>query len=177
MKRLPIAALVLSAAGFASIVVNEHYTEKAVIPTKNDRPTVGLGSTFRDDGTPVQMGDTITPVAAIVRSVNHISKDESGLKRCVAAPMSQAEYDILVDFAYQYGVPTACASSMVLYTNAGRYVDACNAYTRYRFSGGYDCSTRINGKPNKRCWGVWQRSLDRQRKCLGVQYGRVANLP
>lgn len=169
IRRLPVAALVLSAAGFAGIAVNEHYTDTAVIPTKNDRPTVGLGSTFRDDGTPVQMGDTITPVKAIVRSIKHIQKDEAGLKRCVVAPMHQVEYDVLVDFAYQYGVPTACRSSMVLYTNAGRYADACNAYTRYRFSGGYDCSTTINGQPNRRCWGVWKRSQERKEKCLSVQ--------
>jgi GH24 family phage-related lysozyme (muramidase) len=167
--RLPIAALVLSAAGFAGIAINEHYTDTAVIPTRNDRPTVGLGSTFRDDGTPVQMGDTITPVKAIVRSIAHIQKDEAGLKRCVVAPMHQVEYDILVDFSYQYGVPTACRSSMVLYTNAGRYADACDAYTRYKFSGGYDCSTTINGQPNKRCWGVWKRSLERKERCLSVQ--------
>lgn len=164
--RLPIASLVLSAMGFAGIAINEHYTDTAVIPTKNDRPTVGLGSTFRDDGSPVQMGDTITPVAAIVRSVNHIAKDEAGLKRCVTAPMSQAEYDILVDFAYQYGVPTACRSSIVLHTNAGRYADACRAYLKYKFSGGYDCSTLIDGRPNRRCWGVWKRSVDRAARCL-----------
>lgn len=167
--RLPIAALALSAAGFAGIAVNEHYTDTAIVPTKNDRPTVGLGSTFRDDGSPVQMGDTITPVAAIVRSVRHIQKDELGLKQCVVAPMHQTEYDTLVDFAYQYGVTATCRSSMVLYTNAGRYVDACNAYTRYKFSGGYDCSTTINGQPNKRCWGVWKRNLERRDRCLAAQ--------
>lgn len=167
--RVVIAALSFSAAGFAGIAIQEGFTDKAVVPTKNDRPTVGLGSTFRDDGTPVQMGDTITPVAAIVRSVRHIQKDELGLKQCVVAPMHQAEYDTLVDFAYQYGVTATCRSSMVLYTNAGRYVDACNAYTRYKFSGGYDCSTLVNGKPNKRCWGVWTRNLERRERCLAAQ--------
>lgn len=168
-QRIAIAALSLSAVGFAGIAVNEHYTDTAVIPTKNDRPTVGLGSTFRDDGAPVQLGDKITPIQAIVRSVNHIAKDEAGLKRCVTAPLSQAEYDTLIDFAYQYGVPTTCASSMVRHANAGRYRDACNAYTLYRFSGGYDCSTTINGQPNKRCWGVWARSQERRVRCLSVQ--------
>lgn len=166
--RIPVAALALSAMGFAGIAVNEHYTDTAIIPTENDRPTVGLGSTFRDDGSPVQMGDTITPVQAIVRSMQHIQRDEAGLKRCVTAPMSQAEYDILVDFAYQYGVPTACRSSIVLYTNAGRYTDACHAYLKYKFSGGYDCSTLIGGKPNRRCWGVWKRSMERAERCTGA---------
>lgn len=165
IKRLPIAMLMLSAVGFAGIAVNEHFTAEAVVPVKGDRPTVGLGSTFRDDGTPVRLGDTITPTAAIVRSISHIKRDEIGLRRCVTAPLSQAEYDILVDFAYQYGVPAACKSSMVSFSNAGRYVDACNAYTRYRFAGGFDCST----PGNRVCAGVWQRSLGRRAKCLAAQ--------
>lgn len=172
--RVAIAVLSLSAAGFAGIAINENYTDTAVVPTRNDRPTVGLGSTFRDDGTPVQLGDTITPVQAIVRSVNHIAKDEAGLKRCVTAPLSQTEYDNLVDFSYQYGAPTACASSMVRYINAGDYAAACKAYTLYKNSGGYDCSTLVKDRagkwvPNKRCWGVWTRSLARRDKCLEAQ--------
>lgn len=167
--RVVIAALSFSAAGFAGIAIQEGFTDKAVVPTKNDRPTVGLGSTFRDDGTPVQMGDTITPVAAIVRSIAHIQKDEAGLKRCVTAPLSQVEYDLLVDHAYQYGVATTCRSSMVLYANAGRYREACDAYLLYKRSGGYDCSTLVNGKPNRRCWGVWARSLERSEKCHAAQ--------
>lgn len=163
--RVTVAALTFSLAGFVGLVTHESYTEKAIIPTKNDRPTVGLGSTFREDGSPVQMGDTITPPRAIARSAAHIAKDEAGLKRCVTGQMSQAEYDVLVDFAYQYGVAATCDSTMVRETNAGNYVAACNAYTRYRFSGGFDCST----PGNKVCAGVWKRNLERQAKCLSAQ--------
>jgi lysozyme len=163
--RLAVSALSLSLAGFVGLVAHESYTDKAIVPTKNDRPTVGFGSTFRDDGSPVQMGDTITPPRAIARSAAHIAKDEAGLKRCVTGPMSQVEYDVLVDFAYQYGVAAACLSSMVRETNAGNYVAACNAYTLYKRSGGFDCST----PGNKICAGVWKRSLERQAKCLEAQ--------
>lgn len=167
--RVVVAALSFSALGFAGLVGEEYFTREAVIPTKNDRPTVCFGMTYRPDGSPVKLGDKCEPVEGVKRSVAHIAKDEAGLKRCVTAPLSQVEYDILVDFAYQYGVPTACSSSMVRYANAGRYVDSCNAYTLYKRSGGYDCSTLINGKPNKRCWGVWERSLGRRDKCLAAQ--------
>jgi GH24 family phage-related lysozyme (muramidase) len=163
--RIAVAALTLSAAGYAGIVLHEAYTDTAVVPTQNDRPTVGFGSTFRDDGAPVQMGDRITPHQAVARSVAHIAKDESGLKRCVTGELSQAEYDILVDFAYQYGVVAACKSSMVREVNAGRYEAACRAYTLYKFSGGFDCSTR----GNRRCAGVWKRNLERQARCLAAQ--------
>lgn len=168
IRRAHVAALSFSLAAFAGLVANEHYTDKAVIPTANDRWTVGLGSTFRDDGSPVRQGDTITPPQAIRRSAAHIAKDETKLKRCVTGPMLQAEYDVLVDFAYQYGADTACKSSMVRFTNQGLYRNACEAYTLYKRSGGYDCSTLVNGKPNKRCWGVWLRSLERRDKCLGA---------
>ena len=169
IKRTHVAALSFSLAAFVGLAVSEHYTDRAVIPTKNDRWTVGLGSTFRDDGSPVQPGDTITPPQAIKRSAAHIAGDETRLKQCVTGLMSQTEYDVLVDFAYQYGTTTACNSSMVRLTNAGDYVGACNAYTLYKRSGGYDCSTLVNGKPNKRCWGVWTRNLERRDKCLGAQ--------
>lgn len=164
-RRTAIGALVLSASALVAIITSESYTETAVVPTKNDRPTVGFGSTFRDDGSPVRLGDTIKPVQAVKRTLAHINKDEARLKRCVTGELFQGEYDVLVDFSYQYGVAATCSSSMVKHINAGNYVAACNAYPLYKRSGGYDCSTLINGKPNKRCWGVWTRNLERQAEC------------
>ena len=163
--RIAVGALVFSLAGFVGLVAHESYTDRAVIPTKNDRPTVGFGSTFREDGSPVQMDDTITPPKAIARAAAHIAKDEAGLKRCVTGPLNQVEYDLLVDHAYQYGAAKTCASSMVREVNAGNYVAACNAYTLYKRSGGFDCST----PDNRVCAGVWKRSLERQAKCLSAQ--------
>lgn len=168
--RITIAALSLSASALVALLAQEGYTESAVIPVKGDRATVGFGSTFRDDGTPVRMGDAITPPQAIKRSYAHIAKDEHGLKRCITAGLHQAEYDTLVDHSYQYGVASTCASSMVRHANAGRYRQSCEAYAEYRFlkEAKYDCSTLVNGKPNKRCWGVYQRSLERRDRCLSA---------
>jgi GH24 family phage-related lysozyme (muramidase) len=160
-----VSTLVLSAAGYVGMLGYEGYTDRAVIPTQNDRPTVGFGSTFRDDGSPVQMGDTITPQRAAARTLAHIAKDEGKLKRCVTGPLNQVEYDVLVDFAYQYGVLATCESSMVREVNAGNYEAACRGYTLYRRSGGFDCS--IPG--NKVCAGVWKRNVARQKKCLAAQ--------
>lgn len=167
--RVLVAALSVSAAAFGALVTHEAYTDKAVIPTKGDRPTVGFGSTFDEKGAPVRMGDTITPVQAVQRSLAHIAKDETRLKSCVTAPLSQGEYDVLVSFAYQYGSKVACESSVVRLINAQRYAEACDAYLLYKRAAGYDCSTLIDGEPNKRCWGVWERSLWRQRACLEAQ--------
>jgi len=160
-KRVPVAALAASATLLVAVAQHEGWFGQAAIPVENDRPTVGFGSTVREDGSPVQIGDTITPPRALARTLGHIQKDEVGIKRCVHAPLHQAEYDLMVDFSYQYGVRRLCESSIVALTNAGDYAGACEAYTRYRWAGGYDCST----PGNKRCWGVWERSLWRRDEC------------
>lgn len=165
IERRHVAALSVSAALLVGLVAHEGYTDRAVIPVEGDRPTYGFGSTFKVDGTPVQMGDRTNPVEAIQRSLAHIQKDENGLKRCVTAPLSQTEYDLMVDFSYQYGVARLCNSSMVKLANAGDYEGSCRGYLQYRKVAGYDCST----PGNKRCWGVWERSKGRYEKCMGAQ--------
>ena len=161
---MAVAALSLSAAGFIGLVQHEGYTSKAVVPIPGDRPTVGFGSTFKEDGSPVTMSDTVTPQRALRMSLTHIAKDELNLKRCVTGELSQSEYDLLVDFSYQYGSVTACKSSMVRHINAGNYAAACQAYGQYRFAAGRDCSD-----PASRCRGVWLRSQERVTKCMGAQ--------
>lgn len=162
--RLAAGGLALSAAGLVALIAHEGYTDRAIIPVKGDRPTVGFGSTFREDGSAVQPGDTITPQKAVARTATHIAKDETRLKRCVTAPLYQAEYDLLVDHAYQYGSAATCASQIVKHTNAGRYADACAAYLQWRYVAKRDCAVRSNG-----CYGVWLRSQERHRKCLASQ--------
>lgn len=165
VERRHVAALSVSAALFVGLLTVEGYTEKAVIPVEGDRPTYGFGSTFKSDGMPVKMGDKTNPIESIQRSLSHIQKDELGLKRCVTAPLAQAEYDLMVDFAYQYGVARLCSSTMVKKANTGDYIGSCTGYLQYKKVAGYDCST----PGNKRCWGVWQRSLDRYNKCMEAQ--------
>jgi GH24 family phage-related lysozyme (muramidase) len=164
-SRIVVSALSLSAAMLVGLIAEEGWSDTAIIPVKGDVPTVGPGLTQRPDGSPVRLGDTITPVAGIQRSLAHIQKDERGIQQCVTAPLSQTEYDLMVNFAYQYGVPTLCRSSMVRETNAGNYAAACSAYLKYKYVAGYDCAT----PGNKRCPGVWRRSQDRYAACMGAQ--------
>jgi GH24 family phage-related lysozyme (muramidase) len=165
IERRHVAAITVSAALFVSLLASEGYTDKAVIPVQGDRPTNGFGSTFNADGTPIKMGDRTTPVAAAQRSLLHIQKDETGIKQCVFAPLSQAEYDLMVDFSYQYGVAKLCNSSMVRLANAGDYSGSCRGYLQYKRVAGFDCST----PGNKRCPGVWTRSVERYQKCMEAQ--------
>ncbi|MCU7372880.1 glycoside hydrolase family protein [Paucibacter sp. O1-1] len=164
--RIVVRLLGLSAAGFAALVAHESFTSNAVIPIPGDRPTYGFGSTFKEDGSPVRMGDTITPPAAVRLSVSHIAKDEAALKRCVTGDMSPKEWDILVNFSYWRGAGGTCRSEVVKNINAGRYADACASYLLLdsRKAAGKDCAI-----PENRCRGVWLRAQERHAQCMAAQ--------
>lgn len=170
IPRKAIAGLSLSAAALIGLVMSESYTDRAVIPTKNDRPTVGFGSTFHADGRPVKMGDTTTPVRALITAQAHISKEERVFRESLpGVELHQGEYDLYLDWTYQYGSGAWTRSGMRRKLLVSDYKGACNALLAYRFSGGYDCSTLVNGKPNKRCWGVWTRQQERHAACMALQ--------
>jgi GH24 family phage-related lysozyme (muramidase) len=164
--RVGVVGLAISAAAFIGLVMSEGFTDSAVIPTKGDRATVGHGSTFWEDGTPVKMGEKITPTRAIQLAGQHISKEEAIFRASIpGVALHQAEYDIYNDWIYQYGTGAWNGSSMRRELIAGNYVAACNALLRYRFAAGYDCST----PGNRRCSGVWTRQLERHAACMAAQ--------
>lgn len=164
--RIIAAAMSLSAAAFIGLVSHEGYTERAVIPTKNDVPTVGFGSTVHEDGSRVRMGDRTDPVNALKKAQAHISKEEARFRASLpGVTLTQGEYDTYMDFIYQYGSGAWSSSSMRRHLLAGQHRQACDALLRYRFAGGYDCST----PGNKRCMGVWTRQQARHKACIGAQ--------
>ncbi|UJW20793.1 MULTISPECIES: glycoside hydrolase family protein [Pseudomonas] len=169
-NRVAVGLLTMSLAGFGAWKASEGFTDVAVIPTKGDVPTIGHGSTRWEDGTPVKMGDTITRQRAdiLARTLNSQAEKQfaaslSGVK------LHQEEFDLYMDFVGQYGIGNWRSSSMRRDLLAGNYAQACNDLLKWKRAAGYDCSTKINGKPNTRCWGVWQRQLDRHAKCLEAQ--------
>ena len=184
-----VAVMSLSAAGLIGLVVHESYTDKATVPTQGDRPTVGFGSTFHEDGTPVQMGDTTTPVRALIKAHAHITKDEAAFRASLpGVALHQGEYDIYLSFIYQYGTAAWQKSGMRRELLAGNYRPACDALLDYRKltsarqeGPGWTVSRRdAQGKPvrwefdcstpgNKVCRGVWTRQLERHQKCMGMQ--------
>lgn len=162
-----VAALAISAAAFATWQNSEGFTDRAMIPTKGDVPTIGHGSTRYEDGQPVKMGDIITRERAVQLAHNLMSADERAFTASLpaSAKLFQAEYDVYLDFVGQYGIDNWRKSSMRRHVEAGQYAAACEALLRYRFADGYDCST----PGNKRCWGVWERQLARHSACVAVQ--------
>ncbi len=162
--RTSIALLTLSAVGFAGIVAREGYTEKAVIPIPGDRPTVGFGSTFKEDGAPVTMQDTITPPKAVRLAIKHISKDEPAMRKCFGydTVMYQHEWDAFVRLAHNVGPSKVCSSSIVPKVQAGEYRAACDTILDFYGASKKDCRERGNG-----CYGVWLDRLATHEICLG----------
>lgn len=185
-SRRLVATLTLSAAGFIGIVASEGYTDRAVVPTQGDRPTLGFGSTFRENGAPVKMGDTTTPVNALKTAAAHITKEEARFRASLpGVQMSQEEYDTWMDFVYQFGTGNWYKSRMRSELLAGDNRAACEALLDYRkitssrqegpgwvvarrdpqgrpVRWEFDCST----PGNKVCRGVWTRQQARHAKCL-----------
>lgn len=165
-QRIAVALLTVSAAGFSAWKASEGFTDRAVIPTKGDVPTIGHGSTRYEDGRPVRMGDRITPQRAEVLARNLLTQDEKRFADSLpGVKLHQAEFDLYMDFVGQFGIGNWRASSMRKRLLAGDYVGACSALLLYKFSADYDCST----PGNKRCYGVWTRQLERHRKCMEAQ--------
>lgn len=164
--RVVVAALSLSAAGLVGLALDESYTGAAIIPTRGDVPTLGFGSTTHADGRPVRMGDTTTPAKALARTLQYVQLDEADMRRTLdGVALHQAEYDIYIDWRYQYGATAWRNSSMLRELRAGNYPQACQALLRYRFSAGYDCST----PGNRVCAGVWTRQQARHAACMEAQ--------
>jgi lysozyme len=162
--RSSVAVLTLSAVALVGIIAKEGYTDRAVIPIPGDRPTVGFGSTFNEDGSPVTMQTTITPPKAVRLAVTHIGKDEPQLRKCFGydAQLYQWEWDAYVRLAHNVGAYNVCKSSIVPKVQRGDYEAACNTILDFKKAVGKDCSVRSNG-----CYGVWLDRLETNKLCLG----------
>ncbi len=171
--RIAVSILSMSAAAFVARMAHEGYTDGAVIPTKGDVPTVGFGSTVREDGTKVSMADRTDPVSALRRALVHIQRDEAKIKRCLpGVSLHQAEFDIYTELAYNIGSYNFCTNpktggpgAIPARLMAGDYKGACNAILLYKYAAKYDCST----PGNKRCAGVWKDRLRLHSMCMEAQ--------
>ncbi len=157
--------LTASAAFFTHVKLQEGYTARPIIPVPGDRPTQGHGATFKPNGVPVKLSDpAISRETADKWLRNDVSKREVAFKNSLkGVKLSQAEYDIYLDFSYQYGTTAFSNSSILRNLKAGKYKAACDSLLKYKYVANRDCSIRSNG-----CYGVWTRQVERHKKCLGA---------
>lgn len=152
MARVQVASLVLAASTLVGIAVNEGYKDEAYIPVRGDVPTIGFGTTAG-----VKMGDKTTPERSLVRLLDEIEGVyAAGVRRCVAVPLYQHEYEAYVSLAYNIGVSAFCGSTLVKLLNQERYSEACTQIKRW---------DRFHGKPLR---GLTIRREAEYKKCMGL---------
>lgn len=149
--RVTLAGLTLSASALVGIAVHEAYRPVAYLPTPNDVPTIGFGTTGN-----VRMGDTITVERALVRLLADADKFQQELKACIGdVPMHQHEWDAYVSWAYNVGSGAACRSTLVRRLRARDYEGACTELLRWTKQAGRELP------------GLVKRRQDEYRLCMG----------
>ena len=160
-----VGILAASAAFFTSLEMKEGYSAK---PYKDSGGVVtqGIGSTVKPNGKPIKMTDPpITRKTALEWAKSHVAKDEIAFRKSMpGVKLSQIEYDIYLDFTYNFGQANWNQSSMLRNLKAGQYVAACKSLLKWKYVAKRDCSIRSNN-----CYGVWTRQVDRYEKCMGAQ--------
>ncbi|AOA58344.1 lysozyme [Acinetobacter larvae] len=162
--KVPIKTLAASAAFFVALIGYEGYSSK---PYKDSGgvPTIGIGSTAYENGQRVKMTDKpVTKERAIEISKAHVSKDEIAFRKSLpGVKLSQTEYDVYLDFTYNFGQANWNSSSMRRLLIQGQHRQACDALLKWKYVAKKDCSVRSNN-----CWGVWTRQVERHSKCMGA---------
>lgn len=150
--RTAIAGLVLSASTLVGIALHEQYRADAYLPTKDDVPTVGFGTTAG-----VKLGDKITVERALVRLLADAGKFEQAVKRCAPVPMYQHEFASFVSLSYNIGEGAFCGSTLVKKLNAGDYEGACREILRW------------NRQAGRELRGLTIRRQAEYKQCMGVE--------
>lgn len=153
--RTKVAGLVLSAAALIGLATHENYVPVAVAPVAGDVATYGFGTTRHADGTPVRLGERITPVASLKRLGEDIKKYEDAVKRCAPVPMYQYEFDAYVSLTYNIGEGAFCNSTLAKKLNANDYEGACKEILKW---------DKFRGKPLA---GLTARRQDEYKTCIG----------
>lgn len=154
-SRVAVGSLVLAASTLVGLALHEGYTDRAIIPVPGDVPTKGFGTTRNPDGTPVKMGDTTTPVRALVDLMRDASKFEQAVKRCAPVPMHPYEFQAYVSFTYNVGESAFCNSTLVRKLKAGDYEGACKELLRW---------DKVKGVTIA---GLTKRRQDEYKMCIG----------
>ena len=127
--RIAITALSLSASALVGIAGWEQYRGEAYLPTPQDVPTLGWGST---EG--VKLGARTTPDRALVRLLADADRHQRELRACIGdVALYQREWDAYISWAYNVGTGAACKSSLVrkLRANPPDYPGACRELLRW----------------------------------------------
>lgn len=163
-KFLVTSLAAVSAVGVLFTASYEGFSHKPIIPVKGDVPTIGYGTTVYPNGEKVKMTDpAISKSFGMELLKMHMTKEGKEFNKTLyGVKLSQKEYDLYMDFTYNFGIANWKNSSMLRNLKQGKHVEACKSLLKWKYVAKRDCSIRSNG-----CYGVWIRQVDRYNLCMG----------
>lgn len=141
--------LVLSAAGALAIVSNEGVEHKVYLDPVNV-PTVCAGHTATVDAGDVGEEYTDAQCAELLRADTRTA--QAGVARLVKVPITQNQYDALVDFVFNVGEGNLASSTLLRKLNSGDCRGAAAEFPRWNKAKG----KVLKGLVTRR---AWERSI------------------
>lgn len=83
-----------------------------------NKETIGYGSTFYEDGSPVKMGDKITKERADSLFEKVSDSFAAKVKNCIHKDINENQFAALVSFAYNVGIGNLKSSTLLKKVNA-----------------------------------------------------------
>ena len=107
------------------IKVSEQLRLKSYMPTPNDVPTIGYGSTGRD----IKMGMTWTPAQAEARFSQYCDQLAKDLTNAIGtSKTTQHQFDAMFDLAYNIGMSQFLGSTVLREHRRGSFKKAQSAF-------------------------------------------------
>jgi lysozyme len=101
-------------------------------------PTIGYGHRLLN---PASFPDGIDEPQAAQILVSDVRDAEQAVERLVKVPLTQGQFDALVDFCFNLGAGKLATSTLLKMLNCGRYDDAAEQLLRWVQAGGRELAT------------------------------------
>jgi lysozyme len=101
-------------------------------------PTIGYGHRLLN---PASFPDGIDEPHAAQILVSDVRDAEQAVERLVKVPLTQGQFDALVDFCFNLGAGKLATSTLLKVLNGGRYDDAAEQLLRWDQAGGLELDT------------------------------------
>lgn len=127
----------LSDKGVTFICENEGLRLQAYRDT-GGVPTIGYGHTKG-----VRMGDVITKEQAVEFLKQDTAEAVTNVNKLVKIPITQDQFDALVDFVFNIGSTQFASSTLLKLLNSGDYVAASKQFARWKYDNGKEVAGLI----------------------------------
>jgi lysozyme len=126
----------LSGAGLELIKRSEGFKGRTYKDV-NGFPTIGYGHRLLH---PESFPDGVGESQAAEILISDVRDAEQAVARLVKVPLSQGQFDALVDFCFNLGTGRLASSTLLKVLNLGRYDDAAEQLLRWDIAGGHENS-------------------------------------